>query len=59
MESSGVTSAELVLASGTLALVARLLRLSRVEDTVWRASAALAFFLLQLMVTVKQSKVLN
>ena len=35
----------------TFALVARLLRLRRTEDSIWRASAGFLFFLLQLMAT--------
>lgn len=38
----------------TFALVARLLRLRRAEESIWRASVGLLFFLLQLMVTKKQ-----
>jgi len=39
---------------GTLALVARLLRLRRVEESIWRASVGLLLFLLQLMATEEQ-----
>lgn len=41
----------------TLALVIRLLRLRRVEDSIWRASFELLLFLLQLMVTEKQREI--
>lgn len=44
----------LLLVECTLALVARLLRLRRVEESIWRASVGLLFFLLQPIVTERQ-----